>query len=65
MKKYQLGIQGYMNNSNERFTKDGRSRTEQLVEISENAFMRIIGRSMDVLNIGGQKVLPVEVESEF
>lgn len=56
-------ILGYMNHSNESFTKDGWFRTGDLVEISENGFMRIIGRSKEVLNIGGEKVLPVEVES--
>ncbi len=56
-------ILGYLNHSNETFTKDGWFRTGDLVEITENGFMRIIGRSKEVLNIGGEKVLPVEVES--
>lgn len=56
-------ILGYMNHSNESFTEDGWFKTGDLVEVSDTGFIRIVGRSKEVVNIGGEKVLPVEIES--
>ena len=47
----------------ERFTDDGWFRTGDLVEVAEDNYIRIIGRNSDIINVGGQKVLPSEVES--
>lgn len=56
-------ILGYLNHSMQRFTNDGWFRTGDLVEPADNGFMRIIGRREDLINVGGEKVTPSEVES--
>jgi len=55
-------ILGYLNASMESF-EDGWFNTGDLVETVEDGYLRIIGRSKEVINVGGQKVLPMEVES--
>jgi acyl-coenzyme A synthetase/AMP-(fatty) acid ligase len=59
----QTQILGYLNASMESFTEDGWFKTGDLVEEGENGYLRIIGRSKEVINVGGEKVLPIEVES--
>ena len=49
-------ILGYLNRSMESFTNDGWFKTGDLVELDSEGFIKII-------NVGGQKVLPSEVES--
>jgi acyl-CoA synthetase (AMP-forming)/AMP-acid ligase II len=56
-------ILGYLNHSMESFTADGWFKTGDLVETAENGYLRIRGRTKEVINVGGQKVLPAEVES--
>ena len=56
-------IMGYLNASMERFTADGWFRTGDLVEMGEEGYIRIIGRNKEMINVGGEKVLPSEVES--
>lgn len=56
-------ILGYLNFSMERFTEDGWFRTGDLVEPADNGYFRIVGRNSEVINVGGEKVLPSEVES--
>lgn len=56
-------ILGYINHSNECFTEDGWFKTGDLVEQTDDGFLKIIGRSKEVINIGGEKVLPTEVET--
>ncbi len=56
-------IMGYLNASMERFTADGWFRTGDLVEMGEDGYIRIIGRNKEMINVGGEKVLPSEVES--
>lgn len=55
-------IMGYLNSSMERFTEDGWFRTGDMVE-EKDGYIRIVGRNSDVINVGGEKVLPSEVES--
>jgi len=55
-------ILGYLNSSMEKFTQDGWFKTGDLVE-EENGYIKIIGRNSEVINVGGEKVLPAEVES--
>ncbi|MFN7096472.1 MAG: ANL family adenylate-forming protein [Gammaproteobacteria bacterium] len=52
---------GYLN-APDQFTPDGWFRTEDLVEI-EGEYLRILGRDSDVINVGGEKVFPTEVEN--
>lgn len=54
---------GYINHSNESFTEDGWFKTGDLVEETQGGFIKIIGRSKEIINVGGEKVFPAEVES--
>jgi acyl-CoA synthetase (AMP-forming)/AMP-acid ligase II len=56
-------ILGYLNHSMESFTTDGWFKTGDLVETAENGYLRIRGRVKEIINVGGQKVLPAEIES--
>ncbi|MEL4242473.1 fatty acid--CoA ligase family protein [Shewanella xiamenensis] len=56
-------IMGYLNHDMSSFTEDGWFQTGDLVEQSEDGYIKIIGRAKEVINVGGEKVLPSEVES--
>lgn len=56
-------IRGYLNASMESFTEDGWFRTGDLVETANDGFLRIVGRLKEMINVGGEKVLPAEVEA--
>ena len=56
-------IAGYLNASNERFTEDGWFRTGDKVEQGPNGTLRILGRMGEMINVGGEKLMPAEVES--
>jgi acyl-CoA synthetase (AMP-forming)/AMP-acid ligase II len=57
-------VLGYLNSSmEERFTKDGWFKTGDLVEQTEEGYIKIVGRRKELINVGGEKVLPSEVES--
>lgn len=58
-----IQILGYLNHTMDAFTPDGWFRTGDYVETAENGFIRIRGRKEELINVGGQKVLPAEVES--
>ncbi|QWU79681.1 acyl-CoA synthetase (AMP-forming) / AMP-acid ligase II [Campylobacter novaezeelandiae] len=56
---------GYLNADNSVFDNEGYFRTGDLVEVThENGeeYIKIIGRNKEMINIGGEKVLPQEVE---
>lgn len=52
---------GYLN-SDSPFDKDDWYCTKDIVEMRENNFIRITGRDSDVINVGGIKFMPSEVE---
>ena len=56
-------VLGYINHSNESFTEDGWFMTGDLVEQTSDGFIKVVGRSKELINVGGEKVLPAEVES--
>ncbi len=56
-------IMGYLNASMQRFTDDGWFKTGDLVEETDDGYIRIIGRNSEVINVGGEKLLPIEVET--
>lgn len=56
-------VLGYINHSNESFTDDGWFKTGDMVETTIDGFIKIIGRTKEIINVGGEKVLPSEVES--
>lgn len=55
-------VTGYLNASMDSFTDDGWFKTGDLVEQDEDGYIKIIGRSKEVINVGGEKVLPAEIE---
>jgi acyl-coenzyme A synthetase/AMP-(fatty) acid ligase len=56
-------ILGYLNYESNNFTNDGWFKTGDLVKEEEDRYFRIIGRLKEIINVGGEKVLPQEVES--
>lgn len=56
-------ILGYLNASNDNLEAEGWYRTGDLVETDEDGNLRIIGRASALINVGGQKVHPAEIES--
>ncbi|MGJ0316372.1 fatty acid--CoA ligase family protein [Aliarcobacter cryaerophilus] len=55
-------VLGYLNASMDSFTSDGWFKTGDLVEV-DGEHIKIIGRAKEIINVGGQKVLPSELES--
>ena len=60
--KSKTQVKGYLNHKSDQFTDEGWFATGDLVETDEDGYMKIIGRMNKVINVGGQKVLPKEVE---
>lgn len=56
-------VLGYLNAEMDSFTEDGWFRTGDLVDELDDGYIRIIGRGNEIINVGGEKVLPSEVES--
>lgn len=57
---------GYLNADNSVFDSEGYFATGDIVEslsINGEEYLRILGRSKEVINVGGEKVLPQEVEN--
>jgi acyl-CoA synthetase (AMP-forming)/AMP-acid ligase II len=59
--KAKSAMLGYLNAPSP-FTEDGWFNTGDYVEV-EDGFIKIYGRKSDIINVGGQKVYPAEVES--
>jgi acyl-CoA synthetase (AMP-forming)/AMP-acid ligase II len=60
-------ILGYLNHNMSRFTEDGWFKTGDLLEPAGKEegedYFRIIGRKQEIINVGGEKVTPSEVEN--
>ncbi len=56
-------ILGYLNADNSTLGDDGWYRTGDLVEETGDGYFRIVGRMSDLINVGGEKVFPAEVEN--
>ncbi|WP_194791923.1 ANL family adenylate-forming protein [Pseudomonas sp. UFMG81] len=56
-------VMGYLNHSMDSFTEDGWFKTGDLVEVNADGYLKILGRSKEIINVGGEKVYPAEVES--
>jgi acyl-CoA synthetase (AMP-forming)/AMP-acid ligase II len=56
-------VLGYINHSNDNFTDDGWFKTGDRVEETPDGFIKIVGRTKELINVGGEKVMPSEVES--
>ena len=58
--KSDFAMEGYLNAPSE-FDSEGWFNTRDQVEV-EGEFVRILGRTTDIINVAGQKVYPAEVE---
>jgi len=56
-------VLGYLNSDERRFTDDGWFRTGDLVEAMPDGALRIKNRVGELINVGGEKVFPSEVEA--
>jgi acyl-CoA synthetase (AMP-forming)/AMP-acid ligase II len=59
--KAKSAMLGYLNAPSP-FTKDGWFNTGDLVEV-DGDYIKILGRTTEIINVGGEKVYPTEVES--
>lgn len=59
--KAQSAMLGYLNAPSP-FTEDGWFHTGDVVQV-DGEYMRILGRQSEIINVGGEKVYPAEVES--
>jgi acyl-coenzyme A synthetase/AMP-(fatty) acid ligase len=59
--KSKIAMLGYLNAPSP-FTEDGWFPTGDTVDVDEEGYIRIFGRLKEFINVGGQKVLPSEVE---
>jgi len=59
--KAKSAILGYLNAPSP-FTDDGWLNTEDAVEV-DGEYLKILGRKSELINVGGEKVYPAEVES--
>jgi acyl-CoA synthetase (AMP-forming)/AMP-acid ligase II len=59
--KARSSMLGYLNAPSP-FTEDGWFNTNDVVEV-DGEYMRILGRHSDIINVGGEKVYPAEVEN--
>jgi acyl-CoA synthetase (AMP-forming)/AMP-acid ligase II len=59
--KSDFSMVGYLNAPSE-FDEDGWFNTHDVVEV-DGEYFRILGRESDLINVGGQKVYPIEVEN--
>ena len=59
--KAESAMKGYLN-APAPFTEDGWFHTGDMVE-QDGDFIRVLGRRSEIINVGGQKVFPNEVES--
>jgi acyl-coenzyme A synthetase/AMP-(fatty) acid ligase len=59
--KAQSAMLGYLNAPNP-FSLDGWFQTGDVVEV-DGEYLRILGRQSELINVGGEKVYPAEVES--
>jgi len=59
--KSESAMLGYLN-APDPFTKDGWFRTKDAVEV-DGEYIKILGRKSEIINVGGEKVYPQEVEN--
>lgn len=55
-------IIGYLSKEHQGHIQDGWFKTGDIVELSDEGHIKIIGRKNDIINVGGEKVFPTEVE---
>ncbi|WP_271768256.1 ANL family adenylate-forming protein [Aquimarina algiphila] len=60
--KTKTSVIGYKGLESNQFKEDGWFATGDLVKVDEEGYIKVIGRINDVINVGGLKVMPLEVE---
>ena len=60
--KTETQIKKYLDHKSDNFKSNGWYATGDLVDQTEDGFLKIIGRKNDVINVGGLKVMPKEIE---
>lgn len=55
-------VNGYINHNSDSFLNDGWYATGDIVETDNDGYIKIIGRKNKIINVGGLKVLPKEIE---
>lgn len=60
--KSSTSMLGYLNAPSP-FTADGWLKTGDMVEVLADGWLKILGRESDIINIGGMKVFPIEIEN--
>jgi acyl-coenzyme A synthetase/AMP-(fatty) acid ligase len=58
-----LNIKGYLNIESDKFDSDGWYETGDVIIEDSDGYMSIVGRINEVINVGGLKVMPIEIES--
>jgi acyl-coenzyme A synthetase/AMP-(fatty) acid ligase len=61
--KSRTQFMGYLNYPSDSLTEDGWFRTGDLVEENADGYLKVRGRAKEIINVGGEKVLPLELES--
>lgn len=61
--KSKTSVSGYINDSNDNFKADGWYATGDIVEQDDEGYIKIIARKNNIINVGGLKVFPQEVEN--
>lgn len=56
---------GYLNKPNADFFYDGYFRTGDIGSIDDNGYVHLKGRYKEIINVGGKKLSPIEVESKI
>ena len=59
--KAESAMLGYLNYASP-FTEDGWFKTGDAVEV-DGEYFKILGRKSEIINVGGEKVFPVEIEN--
>lgn len=58
-----LNVKGYLNLESDKFDKEGWYNTGDIVQQDEDGYLMIVGRVNEVINVGGLKVMPTEIEN--
>ena len=57
-----MNVNGYLNQDSDKFDKDGWYNTGDIVKVDNDGFLMVIGRINEIINVGGLKVMPTEIE---
>ena len=60
--KSAMNINGYLNQDSDKFDKDGWYNTGDIIKEDSDGYLMVIGRINEIINVGGLKVLPTEIE---